>query len=98
MCSRRPKSDFLSIPSFISSIKQYGITLLLLAACVTIIPQIVIFFISYYVLQIKNPIDALAAVMGGRSANPGFAALLQKAGNNTPIVTFTITYAIANIF
>ena len=85
-------------PSFVSSIQQYGVKLLLLGACVTIIPQIVVFFISYYVLRVKNPIEALAAVMGGRSANPGFAALLEKAGNNTPVATFTITYAIANIF
>ncbi len=85
-------------PSFVSSIQQYGVKLLLLGACVTIIPQIVVFYISYYVLRIKNPIDALAAVAGGRSANPGFAALLEKAGNNTPVATFTITYAIANIF
>ena len=85
-------------PSFVSSIQQYGVKLLLLGACVTIIPQIVVFFISYYVLRIKNPIDVLAAVAGGRSANPGFAALLEKAGNNTPVATFTITYAIANIF
>ena len=85
-------------PSFVSSIQQYGVKLLLLGACVTFIPQVVVFFISYYVLRIKNPIDALAAVAGGRSANPGFAALLEKAGNNTPVATFTITYAIANIF
>ena len=85
-------------PSFVSSIQQYGVKLLLLGACVTIIPHIIVFFISYYVLRIKNPIDVLAAVAGGRSANPGFAALLEKAGNNTPVATFTITYAIANIF
>ena len=35
----------------------------------------------------KTPIVALS-----------FAALLEKAGNNTPVATFTITYAIANIF
>ena len=35
---------------------------------------------------------------GGRSANPGFAALLEKAGNATPVVAFTVTYAVANVF
>jgi len=45
---------------------------------VTLIPQIITFFFSYYVLRIQNPIEALACVAGGRSANPAFAALLVK--------------------
>ncbi|WP_419907592.1 hypothetical protein [Hoeflea sp.] len=49
-------------------------------------------------MRIQNPIEALACVVGGRSANPGFAALLAKAGNATPVVTFTVTYAVANVF
>ena len=49
-------------------------------------------------LRIRNPIEALACVAGGRSANPAFAALLQAAGNATPVVSFTVTYAVANVF
>ena len=78
-------------------VKENGLTLLFLGVAVTIIPQIVSFLISYYVLKIKNPIEALACVAGGRSANPGFAALLEKAGNATPVFAFTVTYAIANV-
>ncbi len=68
------------------------------ASCVTLIPQVVTFFFSYFVLRIRNPIEALACVAGGRSANPAFAALLAKAGNATPVVSFTVTYAVANVF
>ncbi|MCV0429170.1 MAG: aspartate-alanine antiporter, partial [Roseibium sp.] len=64
---------------------------------VTLIPQSIGFFFSYYVLRIQNPIEALACVAGGRSANPAFAALLGKADNATPVVTFTVTYAVANV-
>jgi uncharacterized transporter YbjL len=71
---------------------------LLLGVGVTLIPQVIGFFFSYYVLRIKNPIEALACVAGGRSANPAFAALLAKAGNATPVVSFTVTYAVANVF
>jgi uncharacterized transporter YbjL len=39
----------------------------------------------------------LACVAGGRAANPAFAALLEKAGNATPVVSFTVTYAVANV-
>lgn len=85
-------------PQAVSTIQQYGMTLFFLGIGVTIIPQIVTFYFSYYVLRIRNPIEALACVVGGRSANPGFAALLAKAGNATPVVTFTVTYAVANVF
>ena len=85
-------------PQAIVMIKEYGFTLLLLGVGVTLIPQIITFYISYYLLRIKNPIEILGAMVGGRSANPGFAALLEKAGNATPVVSFTVTYAVANVF
>jgi putative transport protein len=85
-------------PQALVAIQQYGLTLFFLGVGVTLIPPIIGFFFSYYVLRIKNPIEALACVAGGRSANPAFAALLAKAGNATPVVSFTVTYAVANVF
>ncbi|WP_091977579.1 aspartate-alanine antiporter [Bradyrhizobium ottawaense] len=85
-------------PQALVAIEKYGLTLFFLGVGVTLIPQILTFFFSYYVLRIQNPIEALACVAGGRSANPAFAALLTKAGNATPVVSFTVTYAVANVF
>jgi aspartate-alanine antiporter len=85
-------------PQALVAIEQYGLTLFFLGVAVTLLPQIATFFFSYYVLRIQNPIEALACVAGGRSANPAFAALLAKAGNATPVVSFTVTYAVANVF
>jgi aspartate-alanine antiporter len=85
-------------PQALVAIQHYGFTLFFLGVGITLIPQIITFFFSYYVLRIQNPIEALACVAGGRSANPAFAALLTKAGNATPVVSFTVTYAVANVF
>jgi AspT/YidE/YbjL antiporter-like protein len=85
-------------PQALVAIQQHGLTLLFLGVGVTLIPQVVTFFFSYFILRIKNPIEALACVAGGRSANPALAALLDKAGNATPVVAFTVTYAVANVF
>jgi len=85
-------------PQALVAIEHYGLTLFFLGVGVTLIPQIITFFFSYYVLRIQNPIEALACVAGSRSANPAFAALLAKAGNATPVVSFTVTYAVANVF
>ncbi|MGR5065161.1 aspartate-alanine antiporter [Photobacterium sp. DNB22_13_2] len=84
-------------PQAVVAVKENGLSLLLLGVAVTMIPQLVSFFFSYYVLRIRNPIEALGCVSGGRSANPAFAALLEKAGNSTPVFTFTVTYAVANV-
>ncbi|WP_269583765.1 aspartate-alanine antiporter [Roseibium sp. Sym1] len=84
-------------PQVLTTLQEQGMSLFLFGIGVTLIPQLIGFFFSYYVLRIQNPIEALACVAGGRSANPGFAALLGKAENATPVVTFTVTYAVANV-
>jgi putative transport protein len=84
-------------PPALVAIEHYGLTLLFLGVGVTLVPQVITFFFSYHILRIRNPIEALACVAGGRSANPAFAALLAKAGNATPVVSFTVTYAVANV-
>lgn len=83
--------------SALTTIKQHGITLFYLGVGVTLIPQILVFFFNYYILKIKNPVIAMAVVVGSRSANPAFSALLDKTQNATPVAAFTVTYAIANI-
>lgn len=85
-------------PQALETIKSHGAQIFLLGVGVTLIPQVLGFYFNYYVLRIRNPIEALACVAGGRSANPGFAALMGKAGNATPVVAFTVTYAVANVF
>jgi len=84
--------------SALEAIKQYGVTLLLLGVVVTTLPMLVQFILNYYIFKIKNPIVSLGVLTGSKSANPGFAALLGAAGNSTPTPSFTMTYAVANIF
>lgn len=81
----------------LTAIQHSGLKLLLLGVAVTVIPTVLSFFLSYYLLGIRNPIELLASIAGGRSANPAFAALMSKAGNASPVVAFTVTYAVANV-
>ncbi len=81
----------------LTTIQEHGVTLLYLGVGATLIPQIITFFFSYYVLKIKNPVISMAVVAGSRSGNPAFAALLEKTQNATPVAAFTVTYAVANI-
>lgn len=81
----------------LKAIQEYGLTLLFLGFAATLIPMILQFPINYYLLKIKNPVTTLSLIAGSRSANPAFATLLDKTQNATPVATFTITYALANI-
>ncbi len=81
----------------LKAIQEYGITLLFLGMLVTLIPQILQFPINYYILKIKNPVEAMAVIAGSRSGNPAFSTLLDKTQNSTPVAAFTVTYALANI-
>lgn len=81
----------------IIAVKEHGLTLFWLGVFVTIVPQMFTFLINYFVLNIKNPIEAVSIIAGGRSANPALSEILSKAGNSTPILPFTIGYAVANI-
>ena len=62
------------------------------------LPMIIQFILNYYMFKIKNPIISLGVLTGSKSANPGFATLLSAAGNSTPTPSFTMAYAVANIF
>ena len=57
----------------ITAIKEHGMTLFLLGVVVTLVPQIITVAINYFILRIKNPVEAMAVMVGSRSANPGFA-------------------------
>ena len=82
----------------LAAIEKYGWTLLLLGVVVTTLPMVIQFILNYYLFKIKEPITALGVLTGSKSANPGFATLLGAAGNSTPTPSFTMTYAVANIF
>ncbi len=82
----------------ITTIQSKGISLFWLGVFVTIVPQIITFIINYWVLNIKNPIDAVAIIAGGRSANPALSEILDKTDNSSTVVLpFTIGYAVANV-
>lgn len=82
----------------INTIKQHGLSLLLIGIVVTLLPMILAIYFGKYVLGYKNSAVFAGALAGARSANPAFGEVLNKAGNATPTNSFVITYALANVF
>lgn len=81
----------------IDTLRDNGVELFAMGVAVTMLPMLIVFPISYYVLRIRDPIDALACLVGGRHSSASMAALLEQAGNATPVASFTITYALSNV-
>ena len=84
--------------SALVTIENYGMTLFWLGVFVTMVPQIIGFLFDYFILKIKNPVDSVAIIAGGRSSNPAYAEVLRKTQNSTPVLPFSIGYAVANVF
>lgn len=84
--------------SALVTIEQYGMTLFWLGVFVTMVPQVITFLFDYFILKIKNPVDSVAIIAGGRSANPAYAEVLRKTQNSTPVLPFSVGYAVANVF
>jgi len=78
-------------------IAEHGPTIFILGIFISTIPMICAWLWIEYVLKIKNSINIVATINGSRSSNPGFASVLNAAGNATPIQYFTPTYTLAQI-
>lgn len=84
-------------PQAIDSLQDNGAELVLLGVAVSMLPILIVSPVSYYILRIRDPIDLLACVAGGRHSTPALAGLLERAGNRTPVAAFTITYAVGTV-
>ncbi|MFZ6755030.1 aspartate-alanine antiporter [Undibacterium sp. Dicai25W] len=87
---------FSSGPQAITLIKQYGVSLPLIGVVVALVPACVSLFVGHFLLKLKAPI-LLGAIAGQQCSTPAISAIQTVAGNSTPLLGYTITYAVSNI-
>jgi putative transport protein len=83
-------------PIFLSALRESGIGLLLGGMVVTLLPQIVGFFVGHFVLRM-NPILLLGALTGAQTVTAAMAALQERSGSVVPVLGYTPAYPISNI-
>jgi len=83
-------------PIFIDAVREAGLRLVLGGMVVTTVPLFVAFAFGRYVLQM-NPILLIGAMAGGQTLTPAIVAVQEKANSQTPILGYTVPYALANI-
>lgn len=83
-------------PDALAQLRTYGLVLPLLGVLVSVGPAMASLFVGHKLLKLPAPI-LLGAIAGQHCSTPTVTALVAKAGNSTPVIGYTVTYAISNV-
>lgn len=83
-------------PAAVSLIEKYGFSLPIAGILITLIPASISMFVAFKVMKLPAPL-ALGSVAGQQCSTPAITAVQQQAGNTTPLMSYTIVYALSNV-
>lgn len=83
-------------PQALTLIRKFGVALPLLGIAIAVLPACISLFIGRRLLKIETPV-LLGAIAGQQCSTPALSAIQNVAGNTTPLLGYTITYAISNV-
>ncbi|MDF3936625.1 aspartate-alanine antiporter [Pseudomonas citronellolis] len=86
----------LAGPAALTAIREQGLALLFAGALVTLIPPLVTLYFGRYVLRL-HPMILFGALAGAQTEAASMNRILEQSGSNTPVVGFTVCYAISNV-
>ncbi|WP_244814269.1 aspartate-alanine antiporter [Caballeronia sp. Lep1P3] len=77
-------------------VREFGIALPVAGIVITLGPALASLFIGRALLKLEVPM-LLGAIAGQQCSTPAISALVGVTGNATPVIGYTITYAISNV-
>jgi len=83
-------------PQALDLIRKFGVALPLLGVAIAVVPACFSLFVGRRLLNIETPV-LLGAIAGQQCSTPALSAIQSAAGNTTPLLGYTITYAISNV-
>jgi putative transport protein len=83
-------------PDAIKLVREYGLALPLAGILMVLIPGLLSLWIGHMFLKLEAPM-LLGAIAGQQCSTPAINAVVGVAGNSTPVIGYTITYALSNI-
>jgi aspartate-alanine antiporter len=83
-------------PQAMALIMQYGFSLPLLGIAIAVIPASLSLLVGHFWLKLSAPV-LLGAIAGQQCSTPALSAIQSACGNSTPLLGYTITYAISNV-
>ncbi|MGF6480311.1 aspartate-alanine antiporter [Paraburkholderia sp. JPY419] len=83
-------------PDAIKLVREYGLALPLAGVLMVLVPGLLSLWVGHALLKLEAPM-LLGAIAGQQCSTPAISALVGAAGNSTPVIGYTITYALSNI-
>ncbi|MFM0515850.1 aspartate-alanine antiporter [Caballeronia jiangsuensis] len=83
-------------PDAIKLVHQYGLALPVAGILLVLVPGLLSLWIGRAFLKLDPPM-LLGAIAGQQCSTPAISALVGVTGNSTPVIGYTITYALSNI-
>ncbi|MFI6478878.1 aspartate-alanine antiporter [Nonomuraea sp. NPDC050663] len=83
-------------PAAVQLIQKFGFALPITGILITLIPACISLFVAFKVMKLPAPL-ALGSVAGQQCSTPAITAVQQQAGNTTPLMSYTIVYALSNV-
>lgn len=83
-------------PSAITLLMEYGLVLPVIGLLLSFVPALISLLVGWKLMKIEPPI-LLGAIAGQHCSTPTLSALVSQAGNGTPVIGYTVTYAFSNV-
>ncbi|MFD3507305.1 aspartate-alanine antiporter [Nocardia sp. NPDC058666] len=83
-------------PQAVSLVAKFGFGLPIAGVLMTAIPACISLLVAWKIMKLPAPL-ALGAITGQQCSTPGITAVQQVAGNATPLMSYTIVYALSNV-
>ena len=83
-------------PDAIKLVREYGVAFPFVGILMVLIPGLLSLWIGRMFLKLDAPM-LLGAIAGQQCSTPAISALVGVTGNSTPVIGYTITYALSNI-
>ncbi|MFT4065339.1 aspartate-alanine antiporter [Paraburkholderia sp.] len=83
-------------PDAIRLVREYGLALPVAGILMVLVPGLLSLWIGHAFLKLEAPM-LLGAIAGQQCSTPAISALVGVTGNSTPVIGYTITYALSNI-
>ncbi|MFM0613517.1 aspartate-alanine antiporter [Paraburkholderia nemoris] len=83
-------------PDAIKLVREYGLALPVAGILMVLVPGLLSLWIGRAFLKLEAPM-LLGAIAGQQCSTPAISALVGVTGNSTPVIGYTITYALSNI-
>ena len=83
-------------PQALDLVRKYGVSLPLMGVAIAVLPALCSLVVGHFLLKFEAPV-LLGAIAGQQCSTPALSAIQSAAGNTTPLLGYTITYAISNV-